>query len=367
MAALVLLAAVSIVALWPDQTARKLPPVIVNVRWAESISDAERVDLERRFSLTELQRTDSPDTRVYDVANVSRGNMEALVKNPAVRDTYHINRTTFDVEGAASRPWYGYPTRMLLIVTAAGLWMCGFVLPALMGSNSLAQAVDQLSTAPLSRSMVPFALVALPFFLLTFARALSPAIPTPVKPFNEIITTPAAMLGHVDCLERYDLVPPLAERYHGDRPTLSELVSCAPDQAVADWVRTHVPVNAVFAVDRWNAFMPTVFLPQQVVAFSGFEFSLPNENEIYPVYVRWYRDAMQDRGVQPFFNNRDTPEQRQAFVRDLGVTHVLVDPQYYPTLRPVLDALPQWITRRFDDGRWAVYEVRRDAKRDALD
>jgi hypothetical protein len=36
-------------------------------------------------------------------------------------------------------------------------------------------------------------------------------------------------------------------------------------------------------------------------------------------------------------------------------------------LRRVLDTLPQLLTRRFDDGHWAVYEVRRGAKPDALD
>jgi hypothetical protein len=45
--------------------------------------------------------------------------------------------------------------------------------------------------------------------------------------------------------------------------------------------------------------------------------------------------------------------QQPALVRDLGVTHVLVDPQY------VHAPLRRW--------RWAVYEVRRDGKRDALD
>ena len=68
---------------------------------------------------------------------------------------------------------------------------------------------------------------------------------------------------------------------------------------------------------------------------------------------------MQTRGVQFFFNDRETPDERRAFVRDLGVTHVLVDPQYYSTLRPVLDGLPQMFTRLYDSGRWVVYEVRR--------
>ena len=358
-ATFVVIAGLSAVALWPDGTPRHVPPVIVNVRWVEGISDIERVALERRFSLVELQRTDDPETRVYDMTDASRDNVKALVTSAAVRDTFHINRTTFEADNAAVRPWYGYPNQLLLIVAAAGLWMCGFVLPGAVGSRSVtaARALEQLSAVPVFRSMVPFALFAVPVFVLTFSPTSSPAIPAPVKPFNEIITTPAALLRQIDCVERYNVTPPLAELHPGRTVTLADVVSCPPDPDVVDWVRTHLPVDAVFAIDRWNVFMPTVFLPQQVVTFSGFEYSLPNENEIYPAYVGRYRDAMQRDGVQPFFNDHETPEQRQAFVRDLAVTHVLVDPQYYRILRPVLDGLPQMFTRRYDSGRWAVYEA----------
>jgi hypothetical protein len=361
-ATFVAIAGLSAVALWPDRTPRHVPPVIVNIRWVAGISDIERIALERRFSLVELQATDDPETRVYDMRNISRNNVKALVTSAAVRDTFHINRTTFEADDAARRPWYGYPNHLLLIVTAAGLWICGFVLPGAVGSRSItaASALEQLSAVPVFRSMVPFALFAIPVFALTFSRTSSPAIPAPVKPFNEIITTPAALLRQIDCVERYNVTPPLAELHSGRTVTLTDVVSCPPDQRVVDWVRTHVPVDAVFAIDRWNVFMPTVFLPQQVVTFSGFEYSLPNENEIYPTYVRRYRDAMQRDGVQPFFNDHETPEQRQAFVRDLAVTHVLVDPQYYGMLRPVLDGLPQMFTRRYDSGRWAVYEVHQE-------
>jgi hypothetical protein len=353
------LAVLSAVTLWPDDAPRTMPPVTVNVRWAEGMSDAKRVELEGRLSLVELQRTDNPDTRVYDLRDVSRDNVRAIVQSAAVRDTFHINRTTFEVDNAASRPWYGYPSRPLMIATAVGLWLCGFALPSAIGSGSsaVARAMEMLSAAPMARSMGAFALLAVPVFILTSSRTLSPAIGGAVKPFNGTVATPAALIPRIDCTERYDVQPPLADTYDGSSPTIPEVISCPPDQAVADWVRAHVPVNAVFAIDRWNAFMPTVFLPQQAVSFSGFDFSLPNEVEIYPAYVRWYRGVMQRRGVQPFFNDGETAEQRQAFVRELGVTHVLIDPPYYSTLRPVLDRLPQVFARRYDDGRWAVYEV----------
>ena len=64
--------------------------------------------------------------------------------------------------------------------------------------------------------------------------------------------------------------------------------------------------------------------------------------------------------MQPFFNDQDLDE-RRAFIRDVGATHVLVNPQYHESMRRVLDALPQFVSLRYADGRWAVYEVKRDS------
>ena len=62
---------------------------------------------------------------------------------------------------------------------------------------------------------------------------------------------------------------------------------------------------------------------------------------------------------QPFFNTSDTREQRMAFIRDLSVTHVLITPPLYRGMKPLLDADRSAFVPRYDDGRWAIYEVRR--------
>lgn len=359
-------AAIAAGALWPDH-APALPPVFVNVRWAEDVTDPQRSALEERFSLIERDHTDRPDTRVYQITNVSKENVRALVTNSAIRDTHHIDRGTFEVEQPVRR-WYEYPDRTLLIVTATGLWICGFIVPMVLGTQSIraAEAVAQLSTAPPYVRFAVVALLAVPFFVFSASQRLSPANGELMKPFGHV-QTPAQLLPQTECLDRYDRTPSMSDTYKGGPVRLVEVLSCPPDQEVTDWIRANVPVSAVFAVDHWNEFMPTVFLPQQVAAFSGFEFSLPNAEEVYPAYDGVYRVSMRERGVQPFFNDAENPGERAAFLKHVGITHVLVDPQYYWTMLPVLDALPTLLTRRFDDGRWAVYEVRRDAKQDALD
>jgi hypothetical protein len=59
------------------------------------------------------------------------------------------------------------------------------------------------------------------------------------------------------------------------------------------------------------------------------------------------------------FNSRETQEERSAFVDGLSITHVLVNPRFHATMTPQLDGLPDRYRRRYDDGRWAIYEVRR--------
>jgi hypothetical protein len=165
----------------------------------------------------------------------------------------------------------------------------------------------------------------------------------------------------MECVTQEEVSPNLGETYqHGEPVTLRGLTSCPPSRELAEWVETHVPTGAVFAMNRWSLFQPTMYLPQQVVALSGSEFSLPMEDLLNPGYAQAYRESMRDRGVQPFFNDQETADQRGTFIRELGITHVLVDPMYYDSMRRVLDGLPQLVSLRYADGRWAVYEVRRD-------
>ncbi len=70
-----------------------------------------------------------------------------------------------------------------------------------------------------------------------------------------------------------------------------------------------------------------------------------------------FDDRMRRYRLQPFFNSAESDGERAEFVRRLGVTHVLISPVHYDELRPVLDRRPDQYMRRYDNARWAVYEV----------
>jgi hypothetical protein len=126
-----------------------------------------------------------------------------------------------------------------------------------------------------------------------------------------------------------------------------------------EWVRANIPIDAVFAVDRWTAYAPQMFMPQQAVSFPAADAVFLNEDQLFQGYDRFFDDRMRRYGVQPFFNSVETAAERAAFIDALGVTHVLINPPYYAELRVVLDGLPDQFTPRYDRDGWAVYEVTR--------
>src|SRR5688500_18876020 len=65
----------------------------VHVRWDERLGDTERADLERQFNLHNGSPADSPrGTWRYELGDLSRENIGALLQNPAVADTAYIDR-----------------------------------------------------------------------------------------------------------------------------------------------------------------------------------------------------------------------------------------------------------------------------------
>jgi hypothetical protein len=69
-------------------------PVPIHVRWKPGPTDAERTQLERRFSLTQGEVTEGT-TRAYRLADTSTDNIRAMVQHPNVEDTANINRIRF--------------------------------------------------------------------------------------------------------------------------------------------------------------------------------------------------------------------------------------------------------------------------------
>lgn len=66
-------------------------PAYVNVRWAASVDDGARQQLEQQYGLTRGEFREQR-TWGYYLTNQSPTNIEALVRDPRVEDTFHINR-----------------------------------------------------------------------------------------------------------------------------------------------------------------------------------------------------------------------------------------------------------------------------------
>ena len=122
------------------------------------------------------------------------------------------------------------------------------------------------------------------------------------------------------------------------------------------FAETRLPVESVFAVDIDEQYQPAMFVPQQMMAWPGeAEGLIPRL--AFERYYQHFDHAEAAYGTQPFFNNRETRAERLAFIRDLHVTHVLVTPRLYELMSAVLRGEPEVFTARYDDGRWALYEV----------
>ncbi len=78
-------------------------PVFVHLRWSPGLAGEDRLQREQQYHLSNGENVDGR-TWGYVLLDVSRGNIEALVRDPTVEDTHYIHRTAF-------RPWRTAPRR----------------------------------------------------------------------------------------------------------------------------------------------------------------------------------------------------------------------------------------------------------------
>jgi hypothetical protein len=354
--------AIGLIALWPQRDpARRVTQVAV--RWSANLADEARMALEKQFSLTSGEpnsnRTADVNVWNYELTNAARDNLRALVTHPQVIDTGGIERDTLtalpqppsrdDPYLAVQRiPFVQFPGAVLFVAAALFAWGIGFVAPAVLASSRGQRVVgefESLQAVPFHKRLIPFACFMVPFAIWSTRPTLSPWAGAPAG---------------LPCLKTDARPAPFSEDLlNGDAVLLPERTSCPPDPRVTDWIRTHVPVEAVFAIDRWNPYLPSVFIPQQVVVYPQVAQTFENEEQLFGPYYAVYNQRIRESRVQPFFNSVETTAQRSAFIDRLGVTHVLVDPAYYREMRQVLDQLPGQYALRFSEAEWAVYEVLR--------
>jgi hypothetical protein len=364
-----LVALLALVALWPEREGVERSDQ-VTVRWTTGLPEERRIALEQAFSLKQAERkTDAgPDENTwnYRLSNVSVDNVRGIVTNRDVVDTHFIDRSTFAVDaqpppgdhqalGVVYATWLQYPGTILLMCTALLIWVVAFLGPALIAATTDGPTTGTFWAAmgtPFHKYALPFALLLIPFAFWSARPTLSPLDLAPMPPAGRA-GTPRAMFEQIPCVT----TPPMPARFAEEDVVLPERTTCPPDPPAIAWVQANVPVDAVFAVDRWTPYPPQVFMAPQAVIFPTLEASFIAEDRLFREYYRLFGDRMSRHHVQPFFNAVETPDERAEFVRVLGVTHVLVSPVHYDELRPVLDRLPDRYALRYDNARWAVYEA----------
>jgi hypothetical protein len=81
-----------------------------------------------------------------------------------------------------------------------------------------------------------------------------------------------------------------------------------------------------------------------------------NPDEIRGAYLRNYHRSLTRYGEAPFFNDRETDEERREFVRVLGPSHILVEPSQHEMMSRVL-AERAGYERLYDRDGGAAYRV----------
>ena len=142
---------------------------LIHVRWAVSVDDAARRELERRFTLTNPHR-DSERTWIYALTSPTADTIRALVTSPAVADTHHLDREAFGVSPAANRsgpyinpaaPWL--PVTLLNVafgLVVAGAWLIGLAIaPVIAHKGTIVNGLRQPPTLAFVTTCVGLALI----------------------------------------------------------------------------------------------------------------------------------------------------------------------------------------------------------------
>jgi hypothetical protein len=105
-------------------------PVPVKIRWKADVGTAERAQLEQRFHLSTDYQSDVA-TWAYWLSDTSTPNIRAIVQDPRVDDTDHVNRVKF-------RPAFAYDrSRRLIFFSAVWAAVAGVVALGVVAAGKL--------------------------------------------------------------------------------------------------------------------------------------------------------------------------------------------------------------------------------------
>lgn len=180
-------------------------------------------------------------------------------------------------------------------------------------------------------------------------------------PYAQSALTPKVMFDQLGgCTDSAGSLLPFQPA--GDSPvTTGPLRHCPPSPAFRQFAATHIPVNAVVAASKLNPYPLSVYLPVRIVTWPSLELTYHNETAALATYYQLWDRSLRTHRAQPFFNSTESPAERREFLTRLGIAYVVLDPGTYRVLKPILSDLPDLLVPRYDDGEWAVFEVKGSA------
>ena len=122
------------------------PPLAprVHVRWADAVSDAQRLQVEKRLALVNGQQLENR-TWQYDLMDVSPSSVRALIDHPSVEDTHHIDRVKGVVNADAPSGTARFADSRLVTLIRSPLfdWVLSFWIAALAVSGAWLVSADR--------------------------------------------------------------------------------------------------------------------------------------------------------------------------------------------------------------------------------
>ena len=120
----------------------------VNVRWVQGLSEVERTNLERRFSLVAGEHREQT-TWSYELADPNPELVKKLIEDPSVDDTSQINREGATVDRDAPRGSTRVTHHGLarLINSSLFLWLTLFWLSSVLVSGAWLAAENGASSS----------------------------------------------------------------------------------------------------------------------------------------------------------------------------------------------------------------------------
>jgi hypothetical protein len=192
-------------------------------------------------------------------------------------------------------------------------------------------------------------------------RALHDGIAAFAYPSN-IPLTPKALVTGLRCVDAANSDLPLLPVAGSPKSLKARYPSCPPSYALVRWSEATLGEDALVLADATDLYALSVFIPQHVLTGLPWR-SLPIAwggvyvRGLFPAYFRALDLALRDHGTQPFFNERESLEEKVAFLQAVGVTHIFVQAAQSAVVAPLVRGRTDLLRKLYDDGEWAVYEV----------